>query len=109
MGYNTNYRLYCSDNEVLEKLVEDEGENEYLSYMDLSTNRGETYAEMSGKWYDHEDDMKKVSKENKGVLFTLHGEGEEGGDLWRKYFLNGKMQEAYARIEYDEFDSAKLK
>jgi hypothetical protein len=44
------------------------------------------------KWYEHEDDMKKLSGEMRGVLFILNGVGEEHGDEWVKYFKNGKMQ-----------------
>jgi hypothetical protein len=42
------------------------------------------------------------------VLFTLKGEGEESGDMWFKYFKNGKMQVAMARIEFDSFNEGKL-
>lgn len=62
----------------------------------------------SCKWYDHQTDMRIMSKRFRGVLFTLSGEGEEHPDIWKRYFLNGKMQEAKARIEFDEFDKAKL-
>ena len=60
------------------------------------------------KWYEHEGDMRAVSTKFPGVLFTLHGKGEEGGDLWRKYFLDGKCQEARAIIKYPAFDPAEL-
>lgn len=61
------------------------------------------------KWYDHEKDMRKLSKRFNNVLFTLSGEGEESGDLWREYHLNGLMQRATAKIAFDDFDEAKLK
>ena len=57
----------------------------------------------SCKWYEHESDVKILSKEIKDVLFTLSGEGETSGDLWRKYFLNGKMQTAKAVITFAPF------
>jgi hypothetical protein len=61
------------------------------------------------KWYESDEDMKKISKKYPLTIFVLEGEGEESGDLWKKYFLNGKMQEAKAKITYDEFDEKKLK
>ena len=60
-------------------------------------------------WYSHEDNIKAISLEFPDVLFTLHGEGEEFGDIWNKYFLNGKMQMAKAEIIIPEFDKDKLK
>lgn len=62
----------------------------------------------SGKWYEHEADMRKMSEEIKQVLFTLHGEGEESGDIWTAYFLNGKMQKEKAQIQIAGFDKKKL-
>lgn len=61
------------------------------------------------KWYDHEKDMKVLSKKFPSVLFTLYGEGEETGDIWRKYFLNGKIQVANVKMVFEEFDENKLK
>lgn len=61
------------------------------------------------KWYESDSDMKELSKKYPLTIFVLEGEGEEHPDLWKKYFLNGKMQEAKAKITYDEFDESKLK
>ncbi len=44
------------------------------------------------KWYEHEDDMRQMSKAIPDVLFHLSGEGEESGDIWDAWFLNGKGQ-----------------
>jgi hypothetical protein len=60
------------------------------------------------KWYDHEVHMRQISQKYKDLLFVLSGKGEDSSDLWVKYFKNGKMQTARARIEYDEFDEKKL-
>lgn len=60
------------------------------------------------KWYSHEDDMRAISKEYPGVVFILSGEGEESGDIWRKYFCEGKMQTAPAKVTFEDFDPEKL-
>lgn len=61
------------------------------------------------KWYEHEKDMRWLSLKTPNIVWSLHGEGEETGDLWQKYFKNGKMQVAQARIEYDDYDEKELK
>jgi len=61
------------------------------------------------KWYDHETDMIKYSLSKPDVLFVLDGDGEDSGDIWRKYFKNGKMQPALAKIVFDNFDETKLR
>jgi hypothetical protein len=60
------------------------------------------------KWYEHEDDMRRFSKLYPHILFELSGEGEESGDLWKKYFLNGKMQYCKVKMEFEPFDESKL-
>jgi hypothetical protein len=102
MGYNTNFTLCCSDNDLLVSLFEED--DDIFGHFEVFKGKGVAQC----KWYDHESDMRAISAKHRGVVFTLHGEGEEGGDLWNKYFLNGKMQTAFARIEYDSFDSLKL-
>ena len=60
------------------------------------------------KWYDHQEKMVVLSKKFPTVLFTLSGEGEESGDLWVKYFFNGKCQIEKAKVTYNKFDRSKL-
>lgn len=61
------------------------------------------------KWYNHEDELKNFSKKYPAYVFTLKGEGEESGDIWVKYFLNGKQQTANAKIIFDPLDINRLK
>lgn len=44
------------------------------------------------KWYSAEEDMKALSKELPDVLFRLAGVGEEQGDEWVSFFLNGEVE-----------------
>jgi hypothetical protein len=60
------------------------------------------------KWYGHSEDMRKLSCEFPTALFTLSGEGEESGDIWRKYYKGGKCQIAQAEIKMADFDPEKL-
>ena len=60
------------------------------------------------KWYEHTEDMCRLSKEYPNVLFTLTGNGEESEDMWVKYFMNGKVQVENAVITYGKFDPKKL-
>lgn len=60
------------------------------------------------KWYEHEKEMRDLSKEFPDVVFKLHGEGEENEDIWDKYFMNGKMQYCHAQMLLPPFDKEKL-
>jgi hypothetical protein len=54
------------------------------------------------KWYDYNKNMIKLSEIFPNYLFTMDGEGEESGDIWRHYFLNGKEQKEMAQIKFGE-------
>lgn len=96
MGYSTDYRLTMTPDlsEVSEEL-----DNSDFAYA----------FEDSCKWYDHETDMRVFSKRFPDVLFELSGEGEEAGDIWRKYFRDGKMQSCPGEITFEPFDESKLR
>ena len=105
MGYYTDFRLIASDVEVLKKVWQEEIEGTEFGDMDFDGTECSYWA----KWYDHNEDLINVSKKYPDVLFTLYGKGESSGDIWRKYYKNGKYQVAKAFISYEEFDEAKLK
>lgn len=62
----------------------------------------------SAKWYSWQEDMCLLSKRFPELLFCLHGEGENGDDLWNAYFFEGKCQCCPAVITYDDFNPSKL-
>ncbi len=111
MGYYTTYDLtlrdpkdmtVIEDSHIIEKVVAMLKEKDIIGYAlseDLSCYD-------SAKWYDYEQDMLGISREVPDVLFCLWGCGEDAGDLWTQYFLNGKSQ--YCRAEIPPFDPAKL-
>lgn len=59
-------------------------------------------------WYDHEEDMGKLSRQFPDIIFALSGIGDSPEDMWKKYFLRGLIQRTRAKIIYDEFDEIKL-
>lgn len=109
MGYNTYYdlKVYKGEKTIQEILSElnAEGKFSHLDYYAVDDN-GNSYEPCH--WYDHELDMKGVSKIYPDTVFVLHGEGEESDDIWNKYFKNGKMQSCYAVITFEDFDEGKL-
>lgn len=121
MGYLTSYKLdwqgvvsairpcpHCDGKGTIpvDDIVYDFVKNEPFLYG--GTEPIAPSLEDSCKWYEHEEDMKQLSLKFPDVLFTLRGEGEESGDVWVKYFKEGKMQISKAEIKLEPFDAAKL-
>lgn len=44
----------------------------------------------SAKWYEWERELRDFSTAYPSKLFTVDGEGEEQGDVWRAYIQDGK-------------------
>ena len=61
------------------------------------------------KWYDHIDDMLKVSLANPDVEFRTSGVGEEPEDQWQCVFLNGKYKKVVAEINFKDFKDVEWK
>lgn len=63
--------------------------------------------EDSLKWYEHENDMCKLSAMFPDLYFTLEGDGEEFDDFWRKLFHDGQCIGCVdGEIYYPDFDIA---
>ena len=60
------------------------------------------------KWYDYREEMIELSEAFPAVLLTLHGEGEENGDVWNEYYLAGLYQYEEAVITIPVFNVDKL-
>ena len=100
MGYYTHYTL-----SVLDEKIGGWDMEPYVTLLDLGYGLQPNGKPTQGcTWYDHNKDMKRLSKQFPEVVFVLSGEGEETGDLWKKYYKNGLMQECRAIITYDEYD-----
>lgn len=107
MGYYTSYDLTVYTPEDDGRLQEYRGDENFKSIVASILDFTPFYD--SCKWYDHENDMKIISKKFPNHVFQLHGEGEESGDIWQKWFVNGKVQTCHAKIVFDPFDPTQLK
>lgn len=102
MGYCTKYKL-----EILTDLPKHLEIEIYIE--EHSCNFDGIIHEDPRTWYEHVNNMKELSLMYPDVLFKLSGEGEEQGDVWVKYFKNGKMQLCMAWLVLnDKFDESKL-
>lgn len=72
---------------------------QYMEGMDGHLESGEPC-----KWYKHDEHMTALSKKFPDVVFVLDGEGEETGDMWRKFFKNGEVRSAEVEVKYTEPD-----
>lgn len=100
MGYYTDFELSFDTNTV--------DEQEVYDYIREIADYDFEDGYLNGKWYSHVQDMVEVSKKWPDVLFTLEGNGEEHGDMWRKYFKNGKVQVCEAVITFPQFDESEM-
>src|SRR5262245_45176353 len=106
MGYYTKYKLEVETDNPLEI--------ESMKYIltDISGWNQDSVFDGYGdgqKWYDHENDMKELSRRYPDAVFHLHGEGEENEDIWEKHFKNGKTKVCKAQIVIAPFDPKELK
>lgn len=99
MGYYTDYTLTT----IPEQLPADFDSKfkEITSY---------SVADIDGniKWYDHDEDMLKLSALYPNIFFTLEGVGEDSDDRWISYYVNGKSQDGNLHKVYDEPDFSLL-
>lgn len=113
MGYYTNFSLkvieIIEDAEIEVDEVEFPEFNEKNMYDgDLSVQELISGYSDSMKWYDYEEDMIEISKKFPNLIFILDGNGEESGDIWRKFYMNGKTYSWQLIIEKPNFDPEKL-
>ena len=61
------------------------------------------------KWYDHENDLCEISSGSKDLIIKVEGFGDETGDIWIKYFHNGKLQVCNAITTFAPYDPYELR
>jgi len=99
MGYYTSFSFQVLDG--------DDGVTDYEQEITEISGYSYLFGDTI-KWYEHQGDMKTLSSRHPTTLFKLSGDGEENGDLWEEYYLNGKMQRCTAKITFDPYDPTKL-
>jgi hypothetical protein len=104
MGYYTRHELEIQNgsNDLIQELREFSEEASYAIDGDGST-------EEPTKWYRHEEELRLFSALHPKVIFKIIGEGEEAGDLWHEYYMDGMRQVCKAVISYPHFNSDFLK
>ena len=95
---NLDYESNVTEEEVVKTLIR---ESAWFDRFDSGKDFDGLFND-SLKWYDWEDDMKKVSLSFSNVVFILWGRGEEYDDLWKCYFYKGRSFYSPAKIIYDE-------
>lgn len=117
MGYITEFTLGIEQNEknipledINEFIRNEKKKNDDFMYVFYDEELDRNYdISGDGKWYDFDEDITKLSKEFPDVVFRLSGDGEERGDVWVKYYMGGKSQEAERTVTVEEFNPNKLK
>lgn len=110
MGYYTQFEINIENDVSLlgkSKVSEIEDAVENIGIFEISGNAEYGWS-CYDKWYYYTEDMCNLSKKFPGVLFSLHGDGEETEDLWIEYYLDGKYQRCSVQITFEKFDPDKL-
>ena len=94
MGYDTHYKFRTlevgpSEGELIEEVAS--AEEAFRQECERSDNFEFAFGGDRCTWYDHESDMLEVSKRHSHLVFVLDGNGDEGDDVWRKYFFRGSV------------------
>lgn len=121
MGYYTNFELTIHEGvadllavrDALDKVMDYDHSESPFDIEDEDIHGGGTIGKIisgdSMKWYDHDTECAIMSQSFPNVVFKLHGDGEESGDMWDAYYKNGKCQICRAKFVYPQYDPAKLK
>ena len=110
MGYYTHYSLEVhgiknvEEHASLRNFIESASYNYCFQEDEMDLYESEAYfaPEDESKWYNHEEDMIILSQWFPDMTFCLEGDGEEHGDMWRKYFHNGIMEFCPVHISYPD-------
>lgn len=113
MGYYTHYKLRIDPPQTLAFVQELKLHADAAPWVADTWARDGTFipngGESTSQWRDEESEMRAASAAHPELLFTLDGNGEEQGDVWRSYYHAGKAQHwRMPTIKPDPFDATKL-
>lgn len=110
MGYYTWFKLEAEPPEgedpveFLKKVWDEEGEDSELQW----AVEPDGSSRESTKWYEWQEDMRKLSLKWPGATFHLSWEGEAQGDQGEATFRDGKAHIREAQVIIEPFDETKL-
>lgn len=96
MGYYTNHTINVSapteetSKEVFKEILDSLGDPHSETKAEKLASQGET--EIEAKWYDRETALKAISKSFPDAIITVHGYGEEPGDVWAERWKSGDRE-----------------
>ena len=96
MGYYTNHTINVNtptektSKEVFKKIFDSLGDPLTETKAEKLASQGET--EIEAKWYDRETALKAISKRFPDAIITVHGYGEEPGDVWAERWKGGDRE-----------------
>ena len=99
MGYYTDFSITIKgefDKKEMEEKIE-----EVTDY--CFDEHGNRYHQ-NCKWYDNVENMTELSKFYPNNLFTVDGDGEENGDVWRRVYHNGRQEDIQVETIYADSD-----
>lgn len=98
MSYRTYYTISCQTDGEEHDLTD-------VMVTDLSEISGYGEAQFIGqddaKWYDCEYDMIEMSAKHPLTIFRVYGDGDGPGDLWVRWFHDGKLIGLWRAPELD--------
>ena len=112
MGYCTHYTLDIDSTDplrlaLIQSALMKDGGATFALMIDGPARQHYPSREADSQWLA-DATMRHLADRFPGVLFTLSGEGEEAGDLWRIYARDGRSYKAPAVVMHPPFDEAKL-
>lgn len=111
MPYNTQYSLtlHGADEVQQERVFDMLMESGVLHYALQRDSKSEYITCEPCNWWNHDEDMLEISSKVPGVRFTLHGSGDNNGDIWESHYYNGKSYTQHAIITIPPFDPVFLR